>query len=63
MRTQAPREGPSTAFRLVLRYMRQAFDANGVSVRLHRTTLYNSLYPYDDDLLVNTHAYGVAAGQ
>ena len=44
-------------------YMRDAFDEPGVSVRLHGTTLYNSIYRYDDELLVNTHAYGVPAGQ
>jgi hypothetical protein len=31
-------------------------------VRAHGTTLYNSLYRFDDDLLVNTHAYGAPAG-
>lgn len=43
--------------------MHEAFGAPGVSVRLHGTTLYNSLYRYDNELLVNTHAYGVPAGQ
>ena len=43
--------------------MRDAFDQPGIAVRLHGTTLYNSLYRYDDHLLVNTHTYGVAAGQ
>jgi transcriptional regulator with XRE-family HTH domain len=56
-------DGLTARIRLALRYMAEAFDAPGVSVRLHGTTLYNSLYRYDDDLLVNTHAYGVAAGQ
>ena len=34
-----------------------------VDARLHDATLYNSLYRFDDDLLVNTHAYGTPAGQ
>lgn len=30
-----------------------------VQVRLHRTVLYNSIYRADDEMLVNTHIYGV----
>ncbi|MEU4548278.1 XRE family transcriptional regulator [Nonomuraea dietziae] len=30
-------------------------------IRLHRTTLYNSIYRADDHLLINTHAYGTPA--
>jgi hypothetical protein len=33
----------------------------GVRLRLHDTTLYNSIYRADDELLVNTHAYGCPA--
>ena len=33
----------------------------GINIRLHRTTLYNSIYWFDDDMLVNTHAYGITA--
>ena len=39
------------------------FGTPGVEVRLHDTTLYNSIYRFDDDLLVNTHAYGAVAAQ
>lgn len=35
----------------------------GVEVRVHGTTLYNSLYRFDQDLLVNGHAFGAPAGQ
>jgi transcriptional regulator with XRE-family HTH domain len=34
---------------------------NGVEIRLHDTVLYNSLYRADDHLLINPHAFGVAA--
>lgn len=34
---------------------------DGVEVRLHDTVLYNSIYRADDDLLINPHAYGIAA--
>lgn len=37
-------------------------QADGVEVHLHRTTLYNSVYRFDDQLLVNTHVYGLPAG-
>ncbi|MFD8598396.1 helix-turn-helix domain-containing protein [Kitasatospora sp. NPDC059646] len=37
------------------------FGLPGVEFRLHSTTLYNSLYRADDDLLVNGHVYGVGA--
>lgn len=32
-----------------------------VAIRAHGTTLYNSIYRFDDDMLVNTHVYGFAA--
>jgi hypothetical protein len=36
--------------------------ASGVEVRLHATTLYNSLYWFDEEMLVNTHVYGLPGG-
>jgi transcriptional regulator with XRE-family HTH domain len=33
----------------------------GVEVRFHQTVLYNSIYRADDELLVNTHIYGLTA--
>lgn len=33
----------------------------GIEFRLHGTTLYNSIYRADDQLLVNTHLYGMPA--
>lgn len=35
----------------------------GVEFRFHRTVLYNSIYRGDDQLLVNTHIYGITAAQ
>ncbi|MEO3820980.1 XRE family transcriptional regulator [Plantactinospora sp. B24E8] len=32
-----------------------------VALRYHETTLYNSIYRFDDEMLVNTHAYGFPA--
>jgi hypothetical protein len=44
---------------LVLYQPLRALD--GVDIRLHRTTLYASIYRADNELLINTHAYGAAA--
>lgn len=30
-------------------------------IRLHDTPLYNSIYRFDDDMLINTHVYGILA--
>lgn len=40
---------------------RPLFGLPGVEFRLHATTLYNSMYRADDDLLVNGHVHGVGA--
>nr|WP_042195456.1 DUF5919 domain-containing protein [Kibdelosporangium sp. MJ126-NF4]CEL22021.1 hypothetical protein [Kibdelosporangium sp. MJ126-NF4]CTQ92801.1 hypothetical protein [Kibdelosporangium sp. MJ126-NF4] len=32
-----------------------------VEIRIHGTILYNSLYRFDEDMLVNTHVYGFGA--
>ncbi len=45
------------------RYLRDVSDLPGVEIRTHATTLYNSLFRFDQDLLVNVHAYGAPAGQ
>ncbi len=44
-----------------LTYLGQAAKTPGVEVRLHGTTLYNSIYRFDDQLLVNAHVYGAPA--
>ena len=43
----------------VLGYYRQLPD--GAELRLHDTPLYNSVYRFDDEMLVNVHAYGILA--
>lgn len=37
------------------------FGLPGVEFRLHNTTLYNSIYRADDEMLANGHLYGVGA--
>jgi transcriptional regulator with XRE-family HTH domain len=45
--------------RMALTYYAPLAGAPGVDFRLQRTTLYNSIFVYDDQMLVNQHAYGV----
>lgn len=45
------------------RYLIDLDGVSGVEVRTHATTLYNSLFRFDQDLLVNGHAWGAPAGQ
>jgi len=34
---------------------------DGCEVRLHSTTLYASIFRYDDEMVINPHAYGSPA--
>lgn len=43
----------------VLSYYRPL--AGLADIRLHDTPLYNSIYRFDDDLIVNSHVYGILA--
>jgi transcriptional regulator with XRE-family HTH domain len=47
--------------RSALTYYRSLADMDGCEVRLHSTTLYASLFRYDDEILANPHAYGEPA--
>jgi transcriptional regulator with XRE-family HTH domain len=40
---------------------RRLLSAENVDIRLHGTVLYNSIYRAEEQLLVNTHIYGVMA--
>ncbi|WP_312847187.1 hypothetical protein [Microbispora sp. KK1-11] len=55
-------DGMAAKIRNVLVLYRPIRGLKGVEIRLHRTVLYNSIYRGDDQLLVNTHVYGVPAG-
>lgn len=48
---------------LMRRYLNELAGLSGVDVRTHGTILYNSIYRFDDQLLVNGHAFGALAGQ
>ncbi|MBB5871974.1 hypothetical protein F4553_005353 [Allocatelliglobosispora scoriae] len=45
----------------VLAYYSQLRTVPGVFARFHSTPLYNSIYRFDDEMLVNVHAYGFPA--
>lgn len=36
-------------------------DVAGVTIRVHGTTLYNSVYRFDDEMIVNSHVFGKIA--
>ncbi|MEU1543486.1 hypothetical protein ABZ461_36365 [Actinacidiphila glaucinigra] len=49
--------------RITRRYLEPTMTTPGVEVRSHDTILYNSIYRFDDDVLVNPHVLGAPAGQ
>jgi phosphatidylserine/phosphatidylglycerophosphate/cardiolipin synthase-like enzyme len=54
-------DGMAARIRNALVLYRPLHAIEGTEFRFHRTILYNSIYRSDDQLLVNTHIYGVAA--
>ena len=54
-------DGLAARVRLAQTYLRDAVGVAGIELRLHATTLYNSIYRFDDDMLVNAHVYGAPA--
>lgn len=65
VRQRATEEGTAGGLegriQLQRRYLRDLASLPGVEIRSHGTTLYNSLYRFDQDLMVNGHAYGMPA--
>lgn len=51
----------SAKIRASLTYYLDLLAVDGCSIRLHATTLYASLFRYDDQLLVNPHIWGQPA--
>lgn len=43
---------------MAIAYYRPLFGEPGIEFRMHRTTLYNSIFVFDDQMLVNQHIYG-----
>jgi hypothetical protein len=46
---------------LALIHYRPLLGTDGISIHLHDTTLYNSIYRFDGEMLVNTHLYATNA--
>lgn len=44
-----------------LAYFRPLSDVDGIHIRTHGTVLYNSIYRFDDEMIVNPHVYGKMA--
>ena len=51
--------GVADRVRAVLAYYQPV--AEMAEIRLHDTPLYNSIYRFDDEMLVNVHVYGILA--
>jgi hypothetical protein len=54
-------EAMAAKIRNVLTFYRPHVEHGCIEVRLHKTTLYNSIYRFDDECLVNAHVYGLPA--
>ncbi|MGP3775210.1 XRE family transcriptional regulator [Streptomyces sp. SDT5-1] len=53
--------GIESRCQLALMHYMPLIGVPGISLRTHSTTLYNSLYRVDDQMLVNAHVWGVNA--
>ncbi|TVL92283.1 helix-turn-helix domain-containing protein [Streptomyces sp. SAJ15] len=53
--------GIESRCRLALMHYRPLVGVPGIEVRAHSTTLYNSIYRADDQMMVNAHVWGVNA--
>jgi transcriptional regulator with XRE-family HTH domain len=53
--------GIESRCRLALMHYRTLTNVPGIEIRTHATTLYNSLYRSDDQVMVNAHVWGVNA--
>ncbi|WP_410583694.1 hypothetical protein [Amycolatopsis sp. lyj-108] len=51
-------EGLVGRIRMALAYYRPLVGIDGIDFRLHGTSLYNSIFRYDNQMLVNQHIYG-----
>ncbi|MGW4769810.1 DUF5919 domain-containing protein [Nocardia sp. NPDC004278] len=49
--------------RNVLAFFRPVIGESGIEFRLHKTNLYNSIYRFDDEMIVNMHVYRRMAPQ
>lgn len=60
-RSEEEQLGKTTAgarIRNALAFYRPLREIDGIEMRFHRTTLYNSIFRLDDEMIVNMHVYG-----
>lgn len=55
------RDAISAKIQNALALVRPLDGRAGIDIRCHGTTLYNSIFRYDDEMIVNTHVYGMVA--
>ena len=53
--------GIASRCQVALLHYRPLIEQPGVRIHLHDTTLYNSIYRFDDDMMVNAHLYATNA--
>lgn len=53
--------GIESRCRLARMHYQPIADVSGIEIRTHATTLYNSIYRSDDQLMANSHVWGVNA--
>lgn len=51
-------EAIAAKIRNAIMFFQPLADEPAVEIRVHETTLYNSIYRFDTEMLVNTHVYG-----
>ncbi len=56
-------DGMAGRISLTLKYLRAAIEAPTIDARLHSATLYNSIFRFDSDVLINAHVWGAPAAQ
>jgi hypothetical protein len=54
-------DGLAARIRITLTYLAGLRDVAGAELRLHTTALYNSIYRFDGQMLINAHVYGAPA--
>lgn len=57
-REEGMEDGIPGRIRMALAYYRPLVGVEGIDFRLHRTTLYNSIYRFDEQMMLNQHVYG-----
>jgi hypothetical protein len=50
-------DGMAARIRMTLKHLQPLASSPNVAVHLHATTLYNSIFRFGDEMLVNTHVY------